>query len=436
MRRPNVQAEAHVIGNRDRRQRRRAGVIITLAMGTAAATWAGYATPLTAAATDTSTPSADAQQCGEDVSFEVADPDGVLSSLSPEAQGQYGTWPFEVRATPWLDFEGTEPPWTIGFVSYPIEIPWQQALLEGLENEVAAAREKGLVEGDLVTYVQPSQATATPEQQIAAIQQMVRDGVDGILVSPLLTTPLGPAIDAAGEQGVPVIMLSNVVPNSTHVINVWSNNNSPASAGVAGLVQEGNVLIVRGISGNTVEDAFHNAAIANIEACPGLEVVGEVWGNWAIATAKTAVLQYLAANPGQEIDAVIQHGGMMPGIVDAFQTAGRTVPPISDGNASGGDLSWWLANKDTYSTVGTTFTGEMTAWTEMRILFRVLAGNGLKLRDLSFAPPVITNDNLETFATPGQDLYWPGQALGPLDEWCDNTCLDEYFVTPGTPGDD
>ena len=228
-----------------------------------------------------------AQKCGEDVTFKVKDPDGVLKTLPAAARKQYATWPYEVLSTPWKAFKGLKKPWKIGFISYPIGIPWQATLLSGLKKEFAKAKAKGLVTGSLVTNIQPSLATATPEQQIAAIQQMVRDGVNGILVSPLLTTPLGPAIDAAGKANVPVVVLSNVIPNSKYVVNVWGNNNSPASAGVAGLVKKGNVLIVRGIAGNTVEQAFQDAAVANIKACPGLKIVGTVWGKWANGSAKT-----------------------------------------------------------------------------------------------------------------------------------------------------
>jgi ribose transport system substrate-binding protein len=348
-------------------------------------------------------------------------------------QDRYKTWPYEIKQTPWKDFKGVKSPWKIGLIMFPIGSPWQANLVSQAKKEFAAAKAKGLVTGKLVTYIQPSQATATPEQQIAAIQQMVRDGVNGILVLPLAGNPLGPAIDAAGKKNVPVVILDNVVPNSDYAVNVWSQNNSPAAAGVAGIVKKGNVLVVRGIAGNTVEQAFQDAAIADIKACPGLKVVGTVWGKWTNATAKSAVLQFLQSHPGLKIDAVIQNGIMMGGIVDAFQTAGKDVPPISDGGCQGGDLSWWLEHKDTYKTVGVCFNGYQTAYTEMRLLFRVLGGKGLRLRDIAITAPVVTNDNVHVYATAGKPLSWQGEPKGPIDAWCSQECLDAYFEQPGTP---
>jgi ribose transport system substrate-binding protein len=376
------------------------------------------------------------QQCGQDVSYinQIKDPDGVFKQLPASIQANYGPWPYQVKSTPWLNFPGKPPPWTIGLIMFPVGSPWQADLITQAEAEVTAATAKGLTKGSLVKFIQPSQATATPEQQIAAIQQMVSQGVSGILLLPLAGPPLVPAIDAAGAAGVPVVILDNVIDQSKYVVNVWSQNNSPAAAGVAGIVKTGNVLIVRGIAGNPVEQAFQDAAVADIAACPGLKVVGTIYGNWTNATAKSEVVKWLAAHPGVKVDAVIQNGIMMAGIVEAFQQAGLPVPPISDGGCQGGELSWWLANVNTYKTVGTCFNGYQTAWSEFRLLTRILSGKGLKVRDISVPVPLVTNANVATYATPGQPLSWGGEPLGPIDGWAPNSFLDGYFTKPGNPG--
>ena len=375
-----------------------------------------------------------AQKCGTDVVYTNQDPKHILNTLTPAIRARYGSWPYTVAATPWSTFKGVKKPWKIGLIMFPIGSPWQQDLVNEAKKEFAAAKAKGLVSGSLVTYIQPSQATATPEQQIAAIQNMVSQGINGILILPLAGSPLGPAVTAAGKAHVPVVVLDNVIPNSPYAINVWSQNNSPAAAGVAGLVKTGNVLIVRGIAGNTVEQAFQDAAVADIAACPGLKVVGTVYGNWTNATAKSAVTAFLAAHPGLKIDAVVQNGIMMAGIVDAFQTAGVPVPPISDGGCQGGDLSWWLQHKSTYKTVGVCFNGFQTAYSEFRILLRVLSGHSLKLNDVAILAPVVTNSNISVYATPNEPLSWGGEPLGALSAYCSETCLNGYFNTPGSPG--
>jgi hypothetical protein len=43
----------------------------------------------------------------------------------------------------------------------------------------------------------------------------------------------------------------------------------------------------------------------------------------------------------------------------------------------------------------------------------------------------ITNANLATFAKAGLPLSSQEEVGGPATAWCDNTCLDKYFITPG-----
>jgi ribose transport system substrate-binding protein len=377
-----------------------------------------------------------AQKCGTDVVFpaSVNDKSGVLKTLPAAVQARYGSWPYPVSSSPWASFAGVKPPWKIGLIMFAIGSPWQADLVSEFKKEFQQAKAAGLVKGSPDIYIQPSQATETPEQQIAAVQSMVRAGVNGILILPLNGSALGPSVTAAGKAHVPVVVLDNVIPNSPYAINVWSQNNSPAAAGVAGLVKTGNVLMVRGIAGNTVEQAFQNAAVADIAACPGLKVAGTVYGNWTNAAAKSAVLSFLTAHPGLTINAVIQNGIMMAGIVDAFQTAGITpVPPISDGGCQGGDLSWWLAHQASYKTVGVCFNGYQTAYSELRILFRVLGGKGPKVNDVAILAPVVTNKNLSVFATPNLPLDSSTEPRGALNAYCSNTCLNAYFAKKGTP---
>jgi hypothetical protein len=136
-------------------------------------------------------------QCGENVVYRQSDPDDVLRTLPDETRSNYTIYPYDVRATPWSTFSGKRGPWKIGYINFPVNNPWQVNLSSGLEREFAEAKAKGLVEGDLDTYIQPSTATATPEQQSAAIEQMVKAGVDGILLHPLNAIAETKAIDDA-----------------------------------------------------------------------------------------------------------------------------------------------------------------------------------------------------------------------------------------------
>lgn len=280
-------------------------------------------------------------------------------------------------------------------------------------------------------------ATATPEQQINAIQTMVRDGVNGIFLLPGSTTPLAPAIDAAGKAGIPVVLLDNVVPTSKYAINVWTENQSVTYAGVMSLLHgKGNVVILRGQQGAPSELPFYNDGIAAVQRCPDAKVIGTIPGNWTDAGAKTAMLQFLASHPTEKVDAVIQNGATVAGLIEAFQQVGKPVPIISGGEINGGALWWWSQNKNSYQTVATYFNGFQTAHTEWQIMIRVLAGNGLKMSGINITSDTITNSNLAEYTPPnavnlGDQYDLP--AL-PIDGWGGSSAyLDPLFAKPGNP---
>src|SRR5690606_38328526 len=143
-----------------------------------------------------------------------------------------------------------------------------------------------LVEGELNVYIQPSTTTSTPEQQAAAITQMVNQGVDGIILFPADAIAEAQAIDAAGEAGVPIVTVSPA-PTSEYALNLTANNQSASYAGTLNLLKEAdvlgegktlNTLFVRGIAGVTIEQAYWDMLQADLKPCPGINDVGTVWG--------------------------------------------------------------------------------------------------------------------------------------------------------------
>ncbi len=393
------------------------------------AAWVAFATP----ASHATTTAAAAQACGQDIVYKNQDPQGVLKTMPADIAKRYDSWPFKLAKSPWTSFKGVKGPWKIGLIMFAHAGPWDVDVEAQARKEFAAAKAKGLVTGNLLTYISPSAATQTPEQQISAIQSMVHQGVNGIMILPLNGNALGPATTAAGKAGVPVVTIDNFIPTSKYAVNVWSDSSTLAHAGVAGMVKKGNVLIVRGIAGNLTEKAFYDAAVADIKACPGMKVAGTLFGDFSSAKAKSVVTSYLISHPGQKIDAVFQIGVMGAGVIDAFQSLGKTVPPISLGGCQGGDLSWWLAHKDQYKTVAQCFNGFQQSYSELRILMRILGGKGVRLNSITLPAPVVTNQNLAQYATAGQSLNWTGEPRGPLDALCSEKCLDGFFLKPGTP---
>ena len=350
----------------------------------------------------------------------------------PSLKKIYTSYPDNLIASPWATTKITaKPPWKIGYIAFAITNPYNQHVLDGLKAQFAQAKSAGLVTGSLITNIPATMAASTAEAQISAIQQMVRQGVNAIIVLPVDSVAETPAIDAAGKAGVPVILADTPpAPGNKYAVSAWTQNQVQADAGALGLIQKGNIIIVSGIAGNQNDVVLYNQKIANLKNCPDIHVAATLYGNWDEGTAKTVVSQYIASHP-QPLAGVLQDGGMMAGVVQAFEANGLKVPVIADGQCGGGDLSWWLSHKSTYKTVGGCINGFQGAYTYFNVTLRVLDNKGPKVNILSMPITPITNANLATFAKPGLPLTSQEEVGGPKTAWCDNTCLDKYFIVSG-----
>jgi ribose transport system substrate-binding protein len=405
-----------------------AGVV---ALGTTAAAGSTSSNGLT------STPPA---TCGQNIVFNHSG--SAYESLSAAAKALYANYNYPVASTPWTTFKGKKGPWKLGFISVPINNPWEISNYNQIKTDFAAAKAKGLVTGSLQTYIQTDAATATPEQQDAAIEQMVRSGVDGIIIHADDADAEAPAIDAAGKAGVPVVEDDDVSTTSKYSINFFTQNNSPTYSGTLALMKQHgqigagktvNVLMVRGIPGFAVEVGYYNDAVADLKPCPGIKVIGTVWGQWNSAVAKTQILSFLASHP-QPINLVFQ-SAVGPGVIEAFQEAGRPLPAMNFGGTAGGELSYWAAHPSDFTdSVAGLNGGFQTAYDEFRILLRVLAGDGLKVNGISVPSVMATSANVSQFASLGKPLTWLGDVRGPADALASNSRLNLFFNKPGTPG--
>ncbi len=361
-------------------------------------------------------------------------PTSVVSS--PTNNFSYNAaWPLPVAASPWKAFAGVKGPWKIGLVLFPEINPYIIDVVTEMKAEFAKAKKLGLVTGSLLVYVQPDVATATPAQQIAAIQQMVREGVNGIMLMSFSEQPMAPAIDAAGKAGIPVIGIDDVFPNSKYAVNIWSDKIPIAFAKTAANVKTGNVLIERGIAGNFLESLFYKGITTDLSYCPGLKVVGTVSDQWTDSVAKSATLSFLTSHPGVKINLVAAEGAASAGIIEAFQSLGLPVPPISEGGTQGGDISWWAAHKSEWTNVvGTANNGFDVAYTGIHVLFRILAGDGLKANGIPVPSAIVTNANVDQYAPKNVALTSNTEPLGPITLRCgSNACLNQFFVKKGSP---
>lgn len=329
-------------------------------------------------------------------------------------------------ASPWANFKPKHgAPWKIGFSNNQVSL-YGSGVLAGIK--AAEAANPGKVSG-IVSLVPatPNDVTTQIQQMRSLLQQNV-DIIFALLSSP---TALNSIIDQAAAQGVPVISIAGQSTDK-HAINLQPNPTDLGYYGAAGLVNAigpgKNVLVVQAIPGLTYNTQVLASGLAVLKACHE-HIVGTVAGAFDPATAKTAVLQFLASHPGA-IDGVFQVSGMAPGIISAFQQVGRPVPPVGDINPGAPSLVYWQQHKGTYKGSGVAISPERTGEYASALGAALLGGRGVKITDVPFTPPVITDANLSQWVEPTWTSATPAQANGPANAIPVQALVNSYTTKP------
>ena len=119
---------------------------------------------------------------------------------------------------------------------------------------------------------------------------------------------------------------------------------------------------------------------------------------------------------------------MAPGIFSAFSQVGRKVPPVADIGAPAASLAYWKEPEEGYVGTGVAIPPTKIGLYTMDTGLAMLEGRGVKITDVPFAPPTITNANLRPVGAAGWDHVTNALADGPANDVPINKLLDTYFT--------
>lgn len=192
------------------------------------------------------------------------------------------------------------------------------------ESIKSAAKEVGVKK--LIT----TNANAELPKQIADIQDMLNQGAQFLIVAPVNSDGLDPALAAAKKKGVPVLTIDRKVTNepcSDYIAFLGSDFYDQGQRAADELATatdgEGKVAILLGSSGNNVTDE-RNAGFKDRveEKYPDLEIIAEQTANFARDEGQSVTEQLLQSNP--DITAIYAHNDEMAlGAVTAVRAAGK-----------------------------------------------------------------------------------------------------------------
>ncbi|GHJ47688.1 LacI family transcriptional regulator [Catellatospora sp. TT07R-123] len=199
--------------------------------------------------------------------------------------------------------------------------PFRIAETQSIKDEAAKIGVKQL----LVTNAQ-SQLS----KQISDIQDMLNQGAQFLIVAPLNSDGLEPALAAAAAKKVPVLTIDrkvNASPCKDYLAFLGSNfveqGKRAADAMVKATGGKGKVAILLGSSGNNVTTDRTNGFVDQIKAtAPGIEIVAQQTGEFSREKGQSVMEQLLLSKP--EITAVYaENDEMALGAVTAIKGRGK-----------------------------------------------------------------------------------------------------------------
>ncbi|WP_438354338.1 substrate-binding domain-containing protein [Microbacterium sp. CJ88] len=195
---------------------------------------------------------------------------------------------------------------------------------------------------DKVSEFKVVNSDGSAPQQAQQIQSLVLEGYDAIIIDAASPTALNGAIEEACNAGVTVVVFDSLATAGCAykvAFDYQTYGQLEAQFLADQLGGKGNLLMVRGIAGNTVDDDIYKGAQSVLAKYPDMKLVGEVYGQWTESTAQQEVAKILPSLP--QIAGVLTEGNDGGGTLDAFLQAGTSpLPVIIQGNSGQGLQGW------------------------------------------------------------------------------------------------
>ncbi len=259
-----------------------------------------------------------------------------------------------------------------------------------MERQIRAAAEE--IGGIEIITLDGQDNTAT---QVAGIETVIAQGVDGIVISPRTTDGLSAVIQQAIDAGIPVVSVDRRVEGVEGLLaHVGADN-------VLGGEQQGQAVLELFPDGAQVIELLgtpgaspaidRSAGLHNvIDGVESIEVVCQQTANFNRADGLTVTENCLTANPGAQV-VVAANDDSALGAVEAVKAAGLDVPVM--GYDALPEALQAVSAGDLYGSVEQ-FPGEQSATALRTVLAFIADGTTPESDTIFIAPRMITQDNL------------------------------------------
>lgn len=327
---------------------------------------------------------------------------------------------------------------TVGFSSaalaqdtLTVGVSWSNFQEERWKTDEAAI--VAALEAAGATYVS-TDAQSSSAKQLSDIESLMAQGVDALIVLAQDTQAVIPAVQAAADEGIPVIAYDRLIEDPRAFYLTFDNvevGRMQARA-VLAAAPEGNYVMIKGSPTDPNSDFLRGGQQEVLQAAidsGAITIVGEAYTDgWLPANAQRNMEQILTEN-NNEVDAVVaSNDGTAGGVVAALTAQGMQGIPVSgqDGDHAALNrvalgtqtVSVWKDARELGRAAGeiAVALASGTAMADIEGAQAWTSPAGTEMTAIFLAPQPITRDNLSVVVDAGWiplDVLCQGVTDGP-----------------------
>lgn len=213
--------------------------------------------------------------------------------------------------------------------SQTVGVSWSNFQEERWKTDEAAM--KAALEAAGATYIS-SDAQNSAAKQLTDIEALIAQGAEALVILSVDKDAIGPAIDKAAAEGIPVIGYDRLIEDDRAFYLTFDNKGVGRiiAETVKAVQPEGNYAIIKGDKGDPnaafLLEGMMEVIGADVDAGK-IKIVGESFTDgWKPDNAQKNMEQILTAN-NNAVDAVLsENDGMAGGVIAALAAQGLTIP--------------------------------------------------------------------------------------------------------------
>lgn len=288
------------------------------------------------------------------------------------------------------------PPWKIGMSHFGLSNTWTIQMAHEAEYEASKHKEIGQF---LLRNANLQQA-----KQVADIEDLIAQGVDAIIITPLTPSSADAGIEKAVRMGIPVIVHTGLTQTKAFSVDLQGGGEHFGKVMGDFLVKQlggkGNIWVLRGVPAHPEDINRYKGLQASLRGS-SIKISAEQYGNWEYDAAHKVCENLFLSNP--DVQGIWSSGAdMSRACIDVFQANAVPVPPIT-GEGNNGFFRRW---KDSdLKSISPEYGPEQGA-AGVRIALDLLEGKPLHHRYI-YEPPAITASERDQYFRPNlSDNYW------------------------------